>query len=348
VERNAAVQQRLIEDILDVSRIITGKLRFDMSPIDLAPAIYAAVDAVRPSAAAKGVDLRLTASAEAIGVIGDGARMQQVVWNLVSNAIKFTPRGGRVEVTLQRSADHAEIVVADTGLGIAPGFLPHVFDRFRQGDASTTRSHGGLGLGLAIVRHLTELHGGHVRAESDGEGRGARFTVRLPAVPLVSGGHREPVATGDDGTEETPRPPSLSGISVLVVDDEADTRELFGLVLAQFGAGVRAAGSVREALAILDEWRPDVIVCDIAMPGDDGFAFIEQLRARPAEAGGRVPAAALTALARREDRDRVLAAGYQLHLAKPVEPYALVAGVQAAAAMAQPVRLGRRRSDRGG
>ena len=278
IERNAVVQQRIIEDILDVSRIVTGKIRLEMSSIALLPAVQAAIESVGPAAVARGVRVD-TQMDEAIGrIFGDSSRVQQIVWNLVSNAIKFSPRGGVVSVRLRRDVASAELVVADSGKGIPPEFLPHVFDRFRQGDASTTRTQGGLGLGLAIVRHLTELHGGTVEASSEGEGRGATFTIRLPldrdyAEATAASGRRE-------GRAPLDRDGQLAGIRVLVIDDEPDARELFRVILVKSGADVRTASSARSGLMILDEWLPEVVVCDIAMPVVDGYAFAAQLRAR--------------------------------------------------------------------
>ena len=330
IERNAVMQQRIIEDILDVSRIITGKLRLDMSPIDLVPAVHAAVEAVRPSAVAKGVTLRADLDAGIGRVMGDSSRVQQMIWNLASNAITFTPRGGTVTVTLRRVDGSAEILVSDSGRGIAAEFLPHVFDRFRQGDASTTRLHGGLGLGLAIVRHLTELHGGSVAAHSDGEGRGATFVISIPLADArigptmeAAGAHAAALAT--ERSDTTRR---LQGVRILVVDDEVDVRELVSAVFTRSGAEVRTAASSREALAALDSWTPSVIVCDVAMPAEDGYHFIQELRARPPERGGAIPAAALTAYARPEDREKALGAGYQVHIVKPADPVELSKAVE--------------------
>jgi PAS domain S-box-containing protein len=331
IERNAVVQQRIIEDILDVSRIVTGKIRLEMSSIDLLPAVHAAIEAVGPAATARGVSVD-TRVDEGIGrIVGDSSRVQQIVWNLVSNAIKFTPRGGSVSVGVSRDGASAKLVVADTGKGIPPEFLPHVFDRFRQGDASTTRTQGGLGLGLAIVRHLTELHGGSVEASSEGEGRGATFTVRLPLDEASIEASRAAPNTGPGDTAAT-SDGQLAGVRVLVIDDEPDARELFGVILAQGGADVRTASSARAALMMLDEWLPAVVVCDIAMPVVDGYAFVAQLRARPHDAGAEIPAAALTAYARLEDRERALAAGYQMHIVKPVDPRELMRAVAALSA----------------
>jgi signal transduction histidine kinase/ActR/RegA family two-component response regulator len=318
IERNARVQAQLVEDLLDVSRIVTGKLRLEARAVELEGIAEAALDAVRPAADAKGIVLQAALRPGAL-VTGDPDRLQQVLWNLVSNAVKFTPRGGRVEVSIGRAGDHAVVTVRDTGVGIRPEFLPLVFDRFRQADASTTRVHGGLGLGLSIVRHLVELHGGTVEAASEGEGRGATFVVRLPLAPT---GAKVGAEVG------RPAPPAtLDGVRVLVVDDEPDTLEALGTALAGYGALVRTALSTREALDALDRGAVDVLVADIAMPGEDGYALLRELRGRPPDRGGRTPAAALTAYARPVDAERAMAAGFQVHLAKPVEPSDLAAVV---------------------
>ena len=322
IERNARSQSQLIEDLLDVSRIITGKIRLDVRPIDPASFIDPAVEALRPAAEAKGVRLRKVFDAGPAAVNGDPARLQQVVWNLLSNAVKFTEGGGLVEVRLGRAGGHVEIAVSDTGPGIEPEFLPHVFERFRQADQKTTRRHGGLGLGLSIVRHLVELHGGVVSAESPGgEGRGTTFTVRLP---VVSGLQREVPnerarAAVRDTMSAEECPERLDGLRVLVVDDEDDTRELLRVGLTQCGAEVSTASSAAEALEALAREMPEVLISDIGMPDEDGYELIRRVRALAPEGGGRVPAVALTAYARAEDRLRALRAGYQMHLSKPVE-----------------------------
>ncbi|HYU41265.1 MAG TPA: ATP-binding protein [Vicinamibacteria bacterium] len=325
IDRNARAQTQLIEDILDVSRIVAGKLSLDVRAVDLSAVIEGALDSVRHAAEAKGVRL-VTEIARAVGPFeGDGDRLQQVAWNLVSNAIKFSTRGGTVQVRLRQSGDQAEISVQDDGLGIKPEFLPHVFERFRQADSSSTRPHGGLGLGLAIVRHLVELHGGSVEVSSPGEGKGSTFTVRLPL--------RE-----EAGPPEIPRrmpaaaaTPQLSGVDVLVVEDESDARELIRTMLEQLGAGVVTASSAQEGLAALDARSLDVLLSDIEMPGMDGYSFMRAVRERPASRGGQIPAAALTAYARPEDRDAALRAGYQLHVSKPVQPAELAAVVSSLA-----------------
>jgi signal transduction histidine kinase/ActR/RegA family two-component response regulator len=314
IERNASQQAQLIEDLLDVSRIITGQLRLDIRPIELVPVLEAALDAVRGAAEAKGLVLE-TAVAPALGLVrGDPDRLQQVVWNLLSNAIKFTPSGGRVALRAQRNGSEVELSVTDTGTGIERDFLPFVFDRFRQGEPS--RGGGGLGLGLALVRHLTELHGGRVAAHSDGPGRGATLTVRLPVAAASEAG-RAPAAPRGPAQF-----PSLTGVRVLVVDDDEDARQLLAIIFQECGAEVVTASSTREALARADDAKPDVVVSDINMPERDGHAFVRELRARGG-AAARTPAVALTASARGEDRHRALLAGFDVHVAKPVEPATL-------------------------
>jgi PAS domain S-box-containing protein len=330
IERNSKMQSRLIEDILDVSRIITGKFSLDVRPIDLVSVIESALEAVRPAADARRIQLQAALDPQAGPVSGDPHRLQQVIWNLLSNAIKFTPAGGRVEIRLERTNSQAEIKVTDTGQGISAEFLPHVFDRFRQADSTSSRRHGGLGLGLAIVRHLVEMHGGTVQAFSGGEGQGAAFVVRLPLLALREAPEKstERAATQANGTESQAsadraidasedRAARLRGVRVLVVDDEADAREMLNLMLGQYGAEVRVAASTQEALQMLKQWQPDVLVSDVGMPDEDGYALIDQLRAL--EQGRNIPAVALTGYAGAVDRSRLLAAGYQLHFPKPVE-----------------------------
>ena len=325
VVRNAKLQAQLIDDLLDVSRIISGKMRLDVQATDLAAVIDAAVEAIRPAAEAKQIQLRRVLDPFAGPVMGDPARLQQVVWNLLSNAVKFTAKGGRAEVRLERVNSHVEILVSDTGAGITPEFLPHVFDRFRQLDASTTRRHGGLGLGLAIVRHLVELHGGTVRVKSPGEGQGSTFIVGLPlSVAHLTPGEglrihprTEELAPADPCRDDPAL--DLKGIRVLVVDDEPDARETLQQILEHCNAEVRTVGSAAEAVKHLESWRPDVLLSDIGMPGEDGYDLIRRVRELPAERGGRTPAAALTAFARGEDRRRALRAGFQMHVAKPVD-----------------------------
>ncbi|HKQ99017.1 MAG TPA: PAS domain S-box protein [Pyrinomonadaceae bacterium] len=327
IERNARAQAQLIDDLLDVSRIITGKLRIDVRPVDPNSFIEAAIEAIRPAAEAKGVRVQRIMDTGIVTVSGDPVRLQQVVWNMLSNAIKFTPRGGRIQVRLERVNSHIEIAVSDSGSGIEPDFLPFVFDRFRQADQRTTRQYGGLGLGLSIVRHLVELHGGSVQAESPGVGQGSTFTVLLPVAPVyqsvdstkrVHPAAREtlPVYEGPD---------RLDGLKVLVVDDEPDTLELLKAGLGNCGAEVTVAGSASEALESIQTVVPDVLISDIGMPGEDGYDLIRRVRALPAEDGGKMPAIALTAYARVEDRMQALRAGYQMHVPKPVELAELVA-----------------------
>jgi len=327
IERNARAQAQLIDDLLDVSRIVTGKLRMDVRPSDPSTFIDAAVDAVRPAAEAKGVRMQKVMDTGLISIPGDPVRLQQVIWNLLSNAIKFTPRGGRVQIRSERVNSHLEIVVSDTGQGISPDFLPHVFDRFRQADQKTSRQHGGMGLGLAIVRHLVELHGGNVSAASDGEGKGSTFIVRLPISPIykvdATGARVHPAARdllpANEATER------LDGLRILVVDDEPDTRDLLKQGLENCGANVRLAASAAEAVDSIVAEIPDMLISDIGMPGIDGYDLIRQIRGLPADAGGKIPAVALTAYTRVEDRLQALRAGYDMHVPKPVELAELVA-----------------------
>ncbi|MFN2514924.1 MAG: ATP-binding protein [Pyrinomonadaceae bacterium] len=320
IERNARVQTQLIDDLLEVSRIVSGKLYLDVRLVDLSSVIDAAITVVRPAVDAKSIQLTYT-DEQGVGVIsGDSARLQQIVWNLLSNAVKFTPEGGRIDVRLEQENAHAKLTVSDTGKGINPEFLPRVFDRFRQADSSTTRGYGGLGLGLAIVRHLVELHGGTVQAESEGAGRGASFSVTFPIIA----GSSQPALTQNTDREHNVVP-ELRGLRVLVVDDEADARQIIGTMIAQTGAEVKTCESAHEALQILEQWRPDVLMSDIGMPGEDGYSFIDKVRSLPADRGGDTPAAAFTAYAREEDRQRALIAGYQMHITKPVESGHLVA-----------------------
>jgi signal transduction histidine kinase len=327
IERNARSQAQLIADLLDVSRIITGKLRLDLQPVELRRSIEAALESVRPGADAKGVVLDVALDRLTSPVMGDSDRLQQVVWNLLSNAIKFTPPGGQVRVRLRESGGSAEIRVEDTGVGIRADFLPYVFDRFRQAESTITRSHGGLGLGLSIVRHMVELHGGSTAVHSDGEGTGATFIVRLPVRQASAGSPESLDETLDGKARVWSAHGLLTGLRVLVVEDEDDTRDLLAISLEQCGARVTAVSTVADALASFEPSPPDVLVSDLAMPDEDGFALIRQIRARPASQGGSVPAAALTAYARTEDRARALAAGFQRHLPKPLDPSDLIAVV---------------------
>ncbi|HVT79729.1 MAG TPA: ATP-binding protein [Phycisphaerae bacterium] len=327
IERNARIQTQLIEDLLDMSRIISGKVRLDVQRIDLVPVIQAAIESVKPSADAKEICIRRVIDPRAGHISGDPGRLQQVVWNLLTNAIKFTPRGGKVDVVLQRINSHVELIVSDTGIGIKPEFLPHVFERFRQADASITREHTGLGLGLSIVKHLVELHGGRVAAKSPGLNQGSTFCVELPLAIIkhnASGNH--PTFESFAGSPESDAI-SLGTLTILVVDDEPDALKLMERLLADRGARVLAASSADQALGILQQHRPDVVVSDIGMPKMDGYELMREIRRLPAEAGGRVPAIALTAFARSEDRTRAMLAGYQMHLAKPIEAQELIATV---------------------
>jgi CheY-like chemotaxis protein len=330
IERNAAAQSRLIEDLLDVSRIISGKLRLERQQVDLMRVIDAALEATRPAAESKQITVESHLDPKVEKVFADPQRLQQIVWNLLSNAVKFTPKGGRVEVKLSERESQVEVSVRDSGQGIDPDFLPYVFDRFRQAEGSTTRKHGGLGLGLAIVRHLVELHGGKVRAESAGEGKGSIFIVSLP-VPAV---HREPAPESKAVmTEEEEdrlllaQAPSLDGLRVLVVDDEPDARDLLAVVLEQRGAVVTKADSALAALEKLSASPFDILISDIQMPEVDGYELIRRLRAKEAGRGKFLPAVALTAHVRAKDRARVLAAGFQMHVSKPVSAAELVIGV---------------------
>ncbi len=325
VERNARTQQQIVDDILDVSRIITGHLRLDAGPTDLRQVVSAAVDTVGPAAAAKSIALRADFEPGVGPVMGDERRLQQVVWNLLLNAVKFTPIGGEVRAHLSREGAHARLTVTDTGAGIRPDFLPYVFDRFRQGDQSTTRVYGGLGLGLSIVRHLVELHGGSVRAASPGEGFGSTFTVELPllrSADRAGRGEEERDAFGAPDARTHP-PAILKGVSVLVVDDEPDALHLIKALLEMRGARVTAVGSAEAAWGALEESWPDLLLCDIGMPGEDGYQLIRRLRAS-AGRGETLPSIALTAYAGDADRALALEAGYHLHVPKPVDPAALV------------------------
>jgi len=326
IERNARAQSQLIDDLLDVSRIVTGKLRLEVVPVSPRSFIDPAVDAVRPAAEAKGVRLEKVIDTGVVTVMGDAARLRQVVWNLLTNAVKFTPRGGRVQVRLERVNSRVEIAISDTGAGIDPEFLPHVFERFRQADQRTTRQHGGLGLGLAIVRHLIELHGGSVWADSAGAGTGATFTLTLPVAAVH---RREDVEeyvqqASRDVPPANECPERLDGVRVLVVDDEPDARDMLSAGLGHCGAQVTAASSAREALEALAGLKFDVLISDIGMPDVDGYELIRLVRELPPEVGGRTPAVALTAYARAEDRLRALRAGFEMHVSKPVELTELV------------------------
>ena len=321
IDRNAKLQARLIDDMLDVSRIISGKLRLDAQPVDLTSVINAAVETLRPAAEAKQIRMYVTLDFGTGSVLGDPVRLQQVVWNLVSNAVKFVPKGGSVRASLRRVNSHLEIQVSDSGPGIDADFLPFVFERFRQGDSTPNKKYSGLGLGLSIVRHLVEMHGGTVEASNNSDGPGALFTVRLP-VMAVSRSIEQMVESADRAVAESGNdlafnsPPDLSGVKVLAVDDEADARQLLQALFEQCGADVTLCGSASEAIEMLEQYSPDVIVSDIGMPGEDGYSLIRKIR----ESGNRIPAVALTAFARTEDRFQALQAGYNMHVPKPVEP----------------------------
>jgi signal transduction histidine kinase/ActR/RegA family two-component response regulator len=336
IYRNAKSQAQLVADLLDVSRIISGKLRLDVRTVDLIYIINAAIDSIRPAAEAKGIRLQMMLDPAAGPIAGDADRLQQIVWNLLTNAVKFTPKGGRIQVKVQRVNSHVEIEVSDSGVGINKEFLPYVFDRFRQADASTTRIHGGLGLGLSIVRQLVDLHGGSVSVHSEGEGKGTTFTITLPFVGVVDNQNEGESVHPTQGDEAISFEglPSLQGLKILVVDDEADTRELIREVLKECGSEVITSKSAAEALEALEQHRPDILISDLGMPDEDGYSLISKIRALPDERGGQIPAAALTAYARAEDRMRVLRSGFQFHLPKPVDSAELVTVVASLAGRA--------------
>lgn len=321
VERNAQAQAQLIEDLVDVSRIAGGKLKLDVQVIDLLPVISEAVDIVRPAANARGVQIEVAGDTAVGPVAGDAARLQQIIWNLLSNSVKFTPRDGHVYVSLRRVDAFAEVEVRDTGIGIDADFLPRVFERFRQAESSLTRSHRGLGLGLAIVRHLTELHGGTVDAASDGEGKGSTFTLHIPLAEERVAPVSQAKVEGLDGHNS-----ELAGLRVLLVEDEADARELLTLTLKVSGAEVQAAESAQQAMLDLHSFKPDVLLSDIGLPSESGYELIQKIRALPSESS-RIPAVALTAFATERDRQRALASGFQIHLAKPVEARVLIQAI---------------------
>jgi PAS domain S-box-containing protein/excisionase family DNA binding protein len=331
IQRNARSQVQLIEDLLDVSRVITGKLYLEIGPTNLAAVVEAAIEAVRPAADARRVQLVATLD-HATTIPGDPDRLRQVVWTLLSNSIKFTRAKGRVEVLLRQSDEEAQIIIKDTGIGISSDFLPHVFDRFRQADSTSTRAYGGLGIGLALVRHLVEQHGGTVSAESPGDEQGSTFTVTLPlGGPAMLGQRAEAVRLTDYHSSERVDAQALLNLRVLIVDDEEDARDLIQTTLALSGARVTTTASAREALAAIERERPHVMVCDIGMPGEDGYQLIGRVRALPFGRGGNIPAVALTAYAREEDRRRALEAGFQVHVSKPIKPSELVAVVASVA-----------------
>jgi signal transduction histidine kinase/CheY-like chemotaxis protein len=318
--RNAAVQVRLIDDLLDMTSVVSGRMRLAVQAVDLRSVVEEAVDAVRPAADAQDIRLQVVIESPGAPVSGDPGRLQQVVWNLLSNAVKFTPKGGRVQISVQRVNSHVEIMVSDTGEGIRADLLPYIFDRLRQGDSSARRPHGGLGIGLALVRHLVELHGGSVFAESPGEGKGATFVVKLPL--MVAEVRQEPIV---HRAEPALRDLSLAGIRVIVIDNDPAAVDLIAEVLTRAGGDVRGCASAEIALHALGQWRPDVLVSDIEMPGLDGYTLIRKVRALPPEQGGKTPAVALTAFSRPEDRIRSLMAGFNIHVSKPVDPAELTA-----------------------
>jgi PAS domain S-box-containing protein len=330
IERNAKVQAQLVDDILDASRLVSGTLHLEWKAVDFTAVVRTVVGGLQEQAAAKKLGLFADVPKPPVVVGGDAIRLQQIVWNVVSNAVKFTPAAGRVDVRLGTQDGQAVLRVTDSGIGIAPEFLPYVFDRFRQADSSTTRAHGGLGLGLALVSHLVEMHGGSVEAHSDGRGQGAVFTVRI----RLADESEVPVAP-ESATGEVRVPVRLAGVRVLV-EDEADTRDLLAAALGHSGAEVDSAASAGEAMAALRRRRPDVLVCDIGMPGEDGYALLERVRALAAEDGGLVPAIALTAYARSDDRRRALAAGFQIPLSRPVDPDELISAVARMAGRPRP------------
>ncbi len=356
IERSARTQQKLIEDLLDTARITSGKLRLETGPVDLAQVVKAAADTVRPAADAKEIELDIKLRGGSNIITGDPDRLQQALWNLLSNAVKFTPNGGRVTLRLERADPYVRLTVADTGIGISPAILPYVFHRFYQADASITRRHGGLGLGLSLVRHLVELHGGSVEAESAGEGQGATFRVNLPVRALRSQ-KVEVEEKGEIDMEQDEHldfqstqngwsntlPGRLAGLWALVVDDEADARELVATLLNQCGARVTTAASAAEAFTLLREGeagaRPDVLVSDIGMPDEDGYQLLRRVRALGREQGGSIPAIALTAFGRARDRIKALSAGFQTHIPKPVEPEELMMVIAGLTGYAQNAEL---------
>ena len=321
IERNVTQQSRLISDLLDASRIVFGRLELSLQAVDFPALVASVVESIRPSAEIRAIGLKSELDPDAGPVNGDPDRLRQVVENILGNSIKFTPPNGSVTVRLARDGD-ACLTVSDTGRGIDPELLPHIFERFRQSDSTSTRGHAGLGLGLAIVRHLVELHGGRVRAESEGVGQGATFTIVLPIAAAATED-----ASAQQPASATPGGERLDGVRVLVVEDDADTRDLVATLLAQAGAVTFTASNAREGIGMAPRVRPDVLVCDLAMPDEDGLAVVRKVKAWAAEAGVALPALALSAYARAEDRDQALAMGFDLYLTKPVEPSALVRAV---------------------
>jgi PAS domain S-box-containing protein len=341
IERGATTQAQIVDDLLDMARVVRGQMRLDVRPVELIPVIEAAVDTVRPAASARDIQIVASLEPRTGAVAGDPGRLQQVAWNLLTNAVKFTPAGGRVDVRLEQRGSMVELSVSDTGGGIAAEFLPHVFERFRQADSSTTRVHGGLGLGLAIVRHLVEAHGGTVAAESPGAGLGSTFRVALPVYnPRAQIREAATPRPAPRIATPVPRAVALDGVRVLIVDDDRDTLDVVTQLLEHGGAEVRAAASAAQAMETLRQWPPDVLVSDIGMPDQDGYELIRRVRDLAPEEGGQVPAAALTAFTQSDHRDQALSAGYQLYLAKPIEPAALTAAVAQLAKTAARVTRG--------
>ena len=333
IERNARSQAQLIEDLLDMSRIISGKLKLTMTQVDLSTIIAAVVESHRPTAEVKSIRVRMSIDSAVKSVIGDEERLRQVLWNLLSNALKFTGSGGQVQISLDQVRSSARISVIDNGIGIKPEFLPYVFDRFSQADSSITRFHGGLGMGLSIVKSIVEHHGGQVSVSSAGEGKGATFTVILPLVTLASRREEEFVSTEALLDESLTYSRDLVGLKLLVVDDEPDTCEMLSFLLERCGAEVRTARSAIEALEQLKTWSPNVLICDIGMPAIDGYELIRRIRSDETLRNSQIPAVALTALTRIEDRVKALSAGYQMHVAKPIEPVELVSMIASVATL---------------
>ena len=332
IERNARSQSQLIDDLLDVSRIITGKLQIEPRPVDLCAIIEDVIEGVQPAAEAKKIQLETGLKAAGSFVSGDANRLQQVFWNLLSNAIKFTPESGQVRIKADQVDSHVRVSVTESGIGIAPEFLPHIFDRFRQADGSTTRVHGGLGLGLSIVKHLVQLHAGQVTVESGGQNQGATFTVSLPLASKMAVDEIEHESASEDGSDGLP--PSFSnllkGMRILVVDDEEDSRDLVSAILKRCGGKVKSCKSASEALKTFRAWKPDILVSDIGMPVEDGYSLSQKLRTQKLKLAREIPAIALTAYATEDDRARVLSAGFQVHIAKPIEPEILVKSIAGA------------------
>ncbi|WP_395736831.1 ATP-binding protein [Prosthecobacter sp.] len=336
IDRNAHAQCRIIDDLLDMNRILSGKVRLEVQRVELIPLLEDAIENARPSATAKNLRLQSVFDPAAQPVFGDPNRLQQIFWNLVNNAIKFTPSGGRIQVLLARVHSHLEIRVTDTGIGIDPEFLPHVFERFRQADASSTRRQGGLGLGLAIVKHLAELHGGTMKASSGGKNQGSTFTLMLPMVviqPETVSERSHPSST--DRSVSVGDAPNLDQVRVMVVDDEEDSRNLLKMMLTKAGAVVTTASSVQQALDLWTDTMPNVLISDIGMPDRDGYSLIRDIRQLPASKGGNIPAIALTAYTRTEDRIKAIAAGFQMHIAKPADAVELMTMVASLAGKPQ-------------